>query len=739
MNESTAIESQMLFPRDELKRDKLLVLLVGLLSVISYVPLLTSGSLVLPESPYSDYSSYQLPLREFAQDEFMQGRFPHWVPWIGCGLPMHATQQTGLCYPFLTPLLFLFSANMSIKLSVFLHAIICYAGQYRLGRTLSLSRQGASISALIATQSGFATAHLAVGHISLVCAYALVPWLFHFVLQCSRLPKLQNMCGVSAVTGLLLLVGHPQIPYYAFLFSGIMAAIVLVVGRNVINRRRSAVYLVGGVLLGVILAAVQLIPTAALILQQTVSGERGTLAHAEMYHLTVVDVYRQLIPSLWGNPVLGQPEFAPLDFFHEKIAYLGVLTCLLAGTSLITFHHRRWPWLFGALSLLCLLIALGSETPVFALLYQTIPGIGLFRCPGRCLSIASVLVAALAGRGFDSWNVGNKLVGRRSLALMGFGLIGGLIGLTYTVPPYLEAVDWNAWQSFSRSHLSVDLTMSALFLLASLGVIWLISYQPRRVALLFIIVLLVVDLGYFNMQSLRLEPDATEKEFKIVSSDLNEYRIIDSDFSRQAGAARYSRLVPIAIRTRVRIVGTNEGGVLPDASETLFQALDRNSEAALRASACRYLVKPELNLQEASGLPLPRIWICPEEHVQLCDVALTDLDNADIDRLWGALVTSGSEIQIDQPQRLQIRIDTTSSGKVIIADTWYPGWQATVDGAPVPVELAFGCFRAIPVESGSHLIEVSYHSPEFPFAAGASLTALGIWLLLIGTALRRQS
>ncbi|MEZ5941218.1 MAG: hypothetical protein R3C18_07495 [Planctomycetaceae bacterium] len=715
-----------------------LIWFFGFLAVLPYVPLLTSGTQVFSESPYSDYNSYQLPLREFVQDEFQEGRFPHWIPWIGCGLPMHATQQTGLCYPLLTPLLLVLDANTSIKLAVFLHAIICFVGQYKLGRTLNLSRIAAGISALIATQSGFFTAHLSVGHISLVCAYALVPWLLYFVVKCSRTAALRHLCGISAVVGLLLLVGHPQVPYYAFLVTGIVAAAELLVEPAGPNRVRSAIYLAGGFMLGVMLAAVQLIPALALVMQQTGFDERGTLSYAEAYHLAAFDVYRQLVPSMCGNPVLGQPEFAPLDFFHEKISYLGWLTALLAGFGLTSTHRQRWPWLWGTLSLFCLLIALGSETPMFAMLYHNVPGMGLFRCPGRCLSIFSVLVSILAGRGFDALNTRDKLVEPRYLWFMGVMLAGGMIAVTLSVAPALDSLDWNAWLTFADNHLKMDFAASGIFCIASIAAIYAMKHISPPLAALSVAVILVFDLGYFNLRSLRFEPNESQLEFTGSSEDLSAVRVIDHDFARQAGAVRYSRLVPTAIRSQVRLVGTNEGGVLPNATETLFNALDENSDAALRVAACRYVVTPSRHLQQMDSLPLPRIWFCSEEQVGLCNIELAQLSRADVDLLCSSEDTSAIEVEVDSPQQIRIRSSSERAGKVIIADTWYSGWRATVDGQPVPIELAFGCFRAIPLAPGSHSLEVTYQPLEFQIAAGVSLAAFAFWLLATAAGLRRK-
>ena len=63
-----------------------------------------------------------------------------------------------------------------------------------------------------------------------------------------------------------------------------------------------------------------------------------------------------------------------------------------------------------------------------------------------------------------------------------------------------------------------------------------------------------------------------------------------------------------------------------------------------------------------------------------------------------------------------------------MADTWYPGWVATVDGSPVNIYKADYLLRAIPVESGQHDVEF-YYQPE-SFMIGLAITAVG-WAIIL--------
>lgn len=77
----------------------------------------------------------------------------------------------------------------------------------------------------------------------------------------------------------------------------------------------------------------------------------------------------------------------------------------------------------------------------------------------------------------------------------------------------------------------------------------------------------------------------------------------------------------------------------------------------------------------------------------------------------------------------EFRIETTAkAGQILVlADTFFPpGWQAHLDGQPVPILQANHAFRAVAVPAGSHEIVFTFHSRAF---------SLGMWLTVASTLL----
>lgn len=98
----------------------------------------------------------------------------------------------------------------------------------------------------------------------------------------------------------------------------------------------------------------------------------------------------------------------------------------------------------------------------------------------------------------------------------------------------------------------------------------------------------------------------------------------------------------------------------------------------------------------------------------------------------------------DEPERVRLEVETPTPVFLVLADTYYPGWTATIDGAPARVYRANYIFRAVRVPPGVHRVEFRYEPETFRrglvitvgSAVGVSLLWLGLRLGLIARAAR---
>ena len=93
----------------------------------------------------------------------------------------------------------------------------------------------------------------------------------------------------------------------------------------------------------------------------------------------------------------------------------------------------------------------------------------------------------------------------------------------------------------------------------------------------------------------------------------------------------------------------------------------------------------------------------------------------------------------DEPENVELAAELSAPGYLVLSDNYASGWEASVDGRPVPIVRANVTFRAVEVPQGSHTITFSYRPPLFYVGALVSgLSALIIFAIAVITLLTRR-
>jgi hypothetical protein len=93
---------------------------------------------------------------------------------------------------------------------------------------------------------------------------------------------------------------------------------------------------------------------------------------------------------------------------------------------------------------------------------------------------------------------------------------------------------------------------------------------------------------------------------------------------------------------------------------------------------------------------------------------------------------SPARFETDGETGLRLAVDAKRPGRLILHDTWYPGWQATVDGREVPIEHANVAFRSVRVPPGRHEVAFTYRPASVRIGEALTLVAaLAIALALL--------
>jgi hypothetical protein len=167
----------------------------------------------------------------------------------------------------------------------------------------------------------------------------------------------------------------------------------------------------------------------------------------------------------------------------------------------------------------------------------------------------------------------------------------------------------------------------------------------------------------------------------------------------------------------------------------------------------RLAYKEGLGLWRAEGVPgfaylSDNLHVAPDQ--KAAEVWLKQLDWQQV-RAYPALVeappqevasithdpagTSPGETEVLEytPGHIKMRADATRPALLVVSESLYPGWRATLDGNPVAVLRANYLSQGVVVPAGSHVVELNYEPGAFKYGALISafglvtLVGLGVW------------
>jgi len=102
---------------------------------------------------------------------------------------------------------------------------------------------------------------------------------------------------------------------------------------------------------------------------------------------------------------------------------------------------------------------------------------------------------------------------------------------------------------------------------------------------------------------------------------------------------------------------------------------------------------------------------------------------------------SAARVTAHRPNEIVVDVHAAADGYLVLSEVYYPGWRASVDGAPAEVILANTAFRAVRVAPGEHTVRLWFAPDSVRWGAALGLgtaLGLGLWGLaaLVGRARR---
>jgi hypothetical protein len=269
-------------------------------------------------------------------------------------------------------------------------------GAFLYARSTRVSVAGAAVTSLVWQGGGFLVNQ--ISHINIVQTAALLPWVLWAIERYVSSGNRKHAALVSVFVALQFFAGHQQAFAYSLLLT---VAYALVMGAVDFRQRKRYLASVGFVSFGLLLAAVQILPTWELLrnsLRDTASYDFFTsFSMPKRFVLTFVAPY--LMGG--GDGRLFRAPYLGPSFYTEYVPYAGVISIVLVLVAVVLSHDRRTRF-WAVVVVVGLLLAFGRYAP-FSLneLTYFVPVLNLFRVPARHLLEVHFAVAVLAGRGLS--------------------------------------------------------------------------------------------------------------------------------------------------------------------------------------------------------------------------------------------------------------------------------------------------------------------------------------------------
>ncbi len=665
----------------------------------------------------NDLAYQVLPWYQFQAGEWRAGRAPLWDPYHWAGQPLIGQAQPGAAYPPNWLLFLLPPRNGWLRhthLNWYFVLIHWQAAMfaYLLCRDLKCSRRAAIFGGVVFGLGGY------MGTIDWPQMLNGAAWAPLVLLYAMRIARGERpvASGVFAGTflGISLLSGHHQAPVFVALAAGGILLWRFLAGRG--HRVRTAAAALAMGVATLLCGGLQMLPAI----------EYGQLS---VRWVGVTD------PVGWGEKV---PYLVHSQFSASIAGVLGMVfsgfqmhLCLFAGVVAVTLTAiavmRGWSEspvrVMAAGAAIALVFTWGNYTFLHGLLYSLIPWVEKARTPQMAGIAVNLFLAPLAAMGLDralaaagDWTRG--LV--RALAVFGAATMLLLTGLALGAG---RPVDSNS---------SFAVAAMAAMVFAALLAGWSAGRVGARTVVASAFAITLVELS--GLVAFSFAPVSDAEATKAIAG-----------LARTGGAAAFIRAQPLPARVDVdnTDVPQNMGDFAGiEVSSGYLASLTRNVNALQSHDpkmrellGVRYVVatKPPVEgqapvFEDPNGLKvyeragtLPRVWAVhrAERFASAAEIG-ERIRGGSVDvRAVAPMTANPPTLERCEGEDAVRLVDWTSGratifadmpcrGMLVLAETWFPGWRATVDGAPAEIHEVYAALRGVVVGRGAHIVEMRY-------------------------------
>jgi len=710
----------------------------------------------------TDVVSFIYPMRTLSVELLKQNIAPLWNSFILSGTPLLANFQSAPFSPT-NIFYFFFSTFDAWSLQIISQPLLAAVFSYLLLRQIGLSKLASISGGLFFAFSGFMTIWMEWNAHSLVAS--MFPLLMYLVIKWLKTAKVIWGVLISISLAVQIFAGYPQIILYEFLA---LAILIFFYDMNLFKKRILSIPIF--FILGIGLAGVQLIPGLELLnySQRKIEDVINVSAFLPLQMIITV-----VAPDFFGNHVTRN-WWGPGDYTLVA-GYSGIVTVVLAGLGVLNNFREKYVK-FG-LTLIILSIIIVFENPVSSFVRNS-GFLGLQAASfHRALILSNFGFAILAAFGINSLLEGKVKFHQiiRAYYLPTILISAFILGVIYSLKLAENDLIWN-----TNFRVALKNLILPAFLLVMSFIIFIISVKFKRLllgSLIFLIILGVTELFRFGWKftpfsnkefifpsnPIFIFLQNQEKPFRIAAEDVAPINLL-MPYGLQTTEG-YDAVYPLQYAKYLATLNSNNSGSTPMGR---YGSIDNLDSPLLNIANTKYILSLK---KDKSGIGMtteisPRFKkdyfkkVFEEKNVVVLEntrawdrarlfYEYEIIENGQIlDRLIDPafpvskkiILEKNPDISLDsigegklfyneELNQKKIYVDTNRNVLLFIADTWFPGWKAYVDGMETEILRADYNFMAVPIKTGNHQVIIEY-KPE-SFEKGKILSLASTMILLV--------
>jgi len=389
------------------------------LTLLMFADVLFSDGTKILSSPHTDIASQFIYWRDFGFSELKKGNLALWNPHLFSGAPFFGGFQSALLYPLNFPYLIL-PLNAAINTGIILHVFLLGFFTFLWAQQRGLHPLAALLSGILSMFCGAYFLHIYAGHLPNLCTMAWVPLIFLAVDGLLEKPTLGWVLLGTFAFAMQILAGHPQYVYY----TGITVLIYVTICSlctprpdspaqnkknnnkhnkintffsSILTRKWSFISIFIMFAGGVALSAVQIL-TGIDAAQESIRSGGVSFSFASMFSFPPENFLTLIAPYFFGD-LINSPYWGRAYLWEMNI-FISINGLILTIYALI--KGGRKARCLAVVVLILAVLALGTHTPFFRILYDYFPGFNKFRGTSKFIFFASMFLVLLSGMGLDA-------------------------------------------------------------------------------------------------------------------------------------------------------------------------------------------------------------------------------------------------------------------------------------------------------------------------------------------------